>query len=276
MSGDTYQARGAGGEAGNGGRGGLAGRVAALRETVLGSDRVVFFGGAGVSTESGIPDFRSKDGLYNQRYDHPPEVMLSHSFFYEHPAEFFRFHREKIIGPALAAQPNTAHRALAKLEKDGHLSAVITQNIDGLHQAAGSHAVLELHGSIHRNHCERCKASYSVEELLALIERATDGVPHCAQLNCGGLVKPDVVLYEEPLDSAVLDAAAQAVDTAEVLIIGGTSLVVNPAAGLVQLFRGQTLVVINKGETWSDQSADLLFRENIGEVLGMAFLCEFC
>jgi NAD-dependent deacetylase len=241
-------------------------RVTRLREVVLGSKQVVFFGGAGVSTESGIPDFRSKDGLYNQKYDYPPEVMLSHSFFRERPAEFFRFHREKVIGPALAARPNAAHRALAQLEESGHLAAVITQNIDGLHQAAGSHNVLELHGSIHRNHCESCKASYAVEELLRLLE--VEAIPRCTRPGCGGTVKPDVVLYEEPLNSATLDAAIEAISTAEVLIVGGTSLVVNPAAGLVRLFRGKTLVIINRDETWSDSSADLLFRENISEVLG--------
>jgi NAD-dependent deacetylase len=241
-------------------------RVARLREVVLGSDHVVFFGGAGVSTESGIPDFRSKDGLYHQKYEYPPEVMLSHSFFRERPAEFFRFHREKVVRPALAARPNAAHRALAKLEADEHLSAVVTQNIDGLHQAAGSRTVLELHGSIHRNHCERCGASFTAEELLALLEASA--VPRCARAGCGGSIKPDVVLYEEPLDSATLDAAIEAIGAAEVLIVGGTSLVVNPAAGLVRLFRGKTLVIINRDETWSDGNADLLFRENIGEVLG--------
>jgi NAD-dependent deacetylase len=241
-------------------------RVARLRDVVFSSKRVVFFGGAGVSTESGIPDFRSKDGLYNQQYDHPPEVMLSHSFFREHPAEFFRFHREKVIEPALAAKPNAAHCALAQLETDGHLTAVVTQNIDGLHQAAGSHNVLELHGSIHRNYCERCKAFYTAEELLELLE--VEAVPRCTRPGCGGSLKPDVVLYEEPLNNATLDAAVEAISAAEVLIVGGTSLVVNPAAGLVRLFRGKTLVIINRDETWSDSSANLLFRENIGAVLG--------
>jgi NAD-dependent deacetylase len=250
------------GQAGNS----FEGRVARLRDAVLGSKRVVFFGGAGVSTESGIPDFRSKDGLYSQRYDYPPEVMLSRSFFREHPAEFFRFHREKVVLPALAAKPNAAHRTLARLETDGHLTAVVTQNIDGLHQAAGSHNVLELHGSIHRNHCERCGAFYDATALLALLE--TDEVPRCATPGCDGHIKPAVVLYEEPLDSKVLDAAAEAIASAEVLIIGGTSLVVNPAAGLVRLFRGGTLVIINRGDTWSDNHADLLFREDIGKVLG--------
>jgi NAD-dependent deacetylase len=244
----------------------LDGRIARLRDAVFGSRRVAFFGGAGVSTESGIPDFRSKDGLYSQRYDYPPEVMLSRSFFREHPAEFFRFHREKVVLPALAAKPNAAHRTLAQLEADGHLVAVVTQNIDGLHQAAGSQNVLELHGSIHRNYCERCGAFYDAAGLLALLE--TDEVPRCSTPGCDGQLKPDIVLYEEPLDSEVLDAAAAAVAAAEVLIIGGTSLVVNPAAGLVRLFRGGTLVIINRGDTWSDNRADLLFREDIGAVLG--------
>lgn len=245
---------------------GLSKRLARLQDVIYGSTRVVFFGGAGVSTESGIPDFRSKDGLYNQRYDYPPEVMLSHTFFCEHPSEFFRFHREKVILPALTAKPNAAHRALARLEADGHITAVITQNIDGLHQAAGSQNVLELHGSIHRNYCERCGAFWDAKGLLTLLE--DDEIPHCTQPGCGGRIKPDVVLYEEPLSSDLLDTAIQAITAAEVLVVGGTSLVVNPAAGLIQLFKGKTLVIINKGETWKDSSADLLFRENIGEVLG--------
>jgi NAD-dependent deacetylase len=233
---------------------------------LLGSKRIAFFGGAGVSTESGIPDFRSKDGLYAQKYDCPPEMMLSHSFFRDHPEEFFRFHREKIILPALAAKPNAAHRALAQLERDGRLAAVITQNIDGLHQAAGSRTVLELHGSIRRNYCQRCKTSYGVEALLALLE--VEDLPQCTKPGCDGIIKPDVVLYEESLDSAVLDAATTAIASAEVLIIGGTSLAVNPAASLVRYFRGESLIIINRGETWSDASADLIFRESIGEVLG--------
>jgi NAD-dependent deacetylase len=250
-------------------------RIRRLREALDGSARVVFFGGAGVSTESGIPDFRSKDGLYNQHYDYPPEAMLSHSFYRAHTAEFYRFHREKVMRPALAAQPNAAHRALAKLEADGHLTAVVTQNIDGLHQAAGSHNVLELHGSIHRNLCERCGALYNAEELLALLD--ADGpstLPHCTRPGCDGILKPDVVLYEEALDSAVLDAAVEAVTSAEVLIVGGTSLAVNPAASLVRLFRGTTLVIINRDETWGDASAALIFRENIAQVLANAVLAD--
>jgi NAD-dependent deacetylase len=246
--------------------GNLGERLAQLRETLLGSTRVVFFGGAGVSTESGIPDFRGKDGLYHQKYDYPPEMMLSHSFFLEHPREFFRFHREKVILPALAAKPNAAHKALAQLEESGHLAAVVTQNIDGLHQAAGSRAVLELHGSIQRNYCQRCQTLYRAEDLLTLLE--ADDLPRCTQPGCGKIIKPDVVLYEEPLDGAVLDGAVAAITAAEILIIGGTSLAVNPAASLVRYFRGESLVIINREETWNDASANLLFRESIGEVLG--------
>jgi NAD-dependent deacetylase len=241
-----------------------------LRKALLDSKKAVFFGGAGVSTESGIPDFRSHDGLFQQKYAYPPEVMLSHSFFQEHPADFFRFHREKIVSPMLSAQPNAAHQALAQLEKDGHLAAIVTQNIDGLHQAAGSRTVLELHGSIHRNYCQRCGALYGAKELLALLER--EEIPHCTKPNCGGMIKPDVVLYEEPLDTELLNSAVAAITSADVLIIGGTSLAVNPAASLVRYFKGETLVIINKGETWSDNSADILFRENIGEVLKTAVL----
>ncbi|MDR1714069.1 MAG: NAD-dependent protein deacylase [Coriobacteriales bacterium] len=244
-------------------------RYEQLHKAVLGSGRVVFFGGAGVSTESGIPDFRSQDGLYQQKFAWPPEEMLSRSFFDAHPEEFYRFHQEKVLLPALAAVPNAAHRALAQLEADGHLSAVVTQNIDGLHQKAGSQTVWELHGSIHRNSCTSCGAAYNAEELLQLLDLLEQGdLPLCTRAGCGALIKPDVVLYEEPLNSAILEAAADAVRHAEVLIIGGTSLVVNPAASLVNLFRGDCLVVINKGETWRDSAADLLFRENIGEVLG--------
>jgi NAD-dependent deacetylase len=242
-----------------------------LRETLLNSNRVVFFGGAGVSTESGIPDFRGQDGLYRQKYDYPPEVMLSHSFFQEHPAEFFRFHRDKIILPTLAAKPNAAHTMLAQLEKDGHLTAVVTQNIDGLHQAAGSRTVHELHGSIHRNYCQRCGALYNAEGLLTLLEASgAEGAARCTKPGCDGIVKPDVVLYEEPLDHRVLEAAATAIEVADVFVIGGTSLAVNPAASLVRYFKGKTLVIINRGETWNDTNADLLFRENIGEVLSEA------
>jgi NAD-dependent deacetylase len=258
--------------AGSGGTGTKA-QIAQLREALLNSNRVVFFGGAGVSTESGIPDFRGQDGLYRQKYDYPPEVMLSNSFFQKHPAEFFRFHRDKIILPALAAKPNAAHAVLAQLEKDGHLTAVVTQNIDGLHQAAGSQTVHELHGSIHRNYCQRCGALYDAKELLALLEATgIEGIPRCTEPDCGGTIKPDVVLYEEPLDHRILEAAIRAIELAEMLVIGGTSLAVNPAASLVRYFTGEPLVIINKGETWNDANADLLFRENIGEVLSKAIL----
>ncbi|MDR3037382.1 MAG: NAD-dependent protein deacylase [Coriobacteriales bacterium] len=250
-------------------------RIKRLREALGDSAHVVFFGGAGVSTESGIPDFRSKDGLYNQHYDYPPETMLSHSFYRAHTAEFYRFHREKVMRPALAAQPNAAHRALAKLEADGHLTAVVTQNIDGLHQAAGSRNVLELHGSIHRNLCEDCGALYNAEELLVLLDaNGPLALPHCTRPRCAGILKPDVVLYEEALDSTVLDAAVEAITSAKVLIVGGTSLAVNPAASLVRLFRGTTLVIINRDETWGDASAALIFRENIAQVLADAVLAD--
>ncbi|MDR1089060.1 MAG: NAD-dependent protein deacylase [Coriobacteriales bacterium] len=249
-------------------------RIALLHSAVLAGSRVVFFGGAGVSTQSGIPDFRSRDGLYNQHYAYPPEDMLSRTFFYQHTEEFFEFYREKVVLPALAAKPNAAHQALVRLEDEGHLRAVITQNIDGLHQAAGSRKVLELHGSIQRNYCEQCGAFYDAEQVLALlavnpsVATGGGGVPRCSRLGCTGLVKPDVVLYEEPLNSEVLDEAVREISEAEVLIVGGTSLVVNPAASLVGLFRGNTLVVINKSDTWSDASADILFHEDIATVLG--------
>ncbi|HBT96064.1 MAG TPA: NAD-dependent protein deacylase, partial [Coriobacteriia bacterium] len=225
-----------------------------------------FFGGAGVSTESGIPDFRSRDGLYNLSYDYPPETILSHSFYLRFPDVFWRFYREKVLVPALAAKPNAAHEALARLEADGHLSAIVTQNIDGLHQKAGSNRVLELHGSIHRNYCESCHAFYPAEAVLKLLEK--DEIPRCTRPGCKGHIKPDVVLYEEQLNGDILDAAIESISAAEVMLIGGTSLVVNPAAGLVGLFSGKPLAVINRDETTSDHNADLLFRENIGRVLG--------
>jgi NAD-dependent deacetylase len=241
-------------------------RIDLLHTAVLQSSRVVFFGGAGTSTESGIPDFRSQDGLYNQHYAYPPEQILSHSFYELRPEVLFDFHREKIIGPALEAQPNAAHRALTWLEQTGHLSAVITQNIDGLHQKAGSLVVHELHGSIDRNYCQTCGAAYNGLQMLELLN--AERVPLCTQPGCGGRIKPDVVLYEEMLDETVLDAAVEAIQTAEVLIVGGTSLAVNPAASLIRLFPGEPLVIINNSETWGDASADLIFREPIGEVLG--------
>lgn len=229
-----------------------------LQKLVEASENIVFFGGAGVSCESGIPDFRGTDGLYHQTYRFPPEEILSHHFFEERPEEFFRFYRDKMLYPD--AKPNAAHRALARWEREGRLRAVVTQNIDGLHQAAGSKNVLELHGSVHRNHCVRCGAFYSLADLLR-----TDVVPRCA---CGGVIKPDVVLYEEPLDDATVDAAVQAIRAADLLIVGGTSLNVYPAAGLLRFFSGGALVVINKTPTPADRSADLIIQDAIGKVMG--------
>ena len=231
--------------------------VTALQRMVDDSERIVFFGGAGVSTESGIPDFRSVDGLYNEQYTYPPEEMLSHTMFQLHPEEFYRFYRNKML--YLDAKPNAAHKKLAELEAEGKLTAVVTQNIDGLHQAAGSRNVFELHGSVYRNYCTRCGKFYTVQELL---ER--EGVPKCV---CGGIIKPDVVLYEEGLDQNILRGAIEAIRQADMLIIGGTSLVVYPANGLVEYFQGKYLVVINKSPTHMDGRADLLIEENIGAVL---------
>lgn len=230
--------------------------IETLKTWIEASDNIVFFGGAGVSTESGIPDFRSVDGLYHQRFDYPPEEILSHSFFYRHTDYFYRFYREKML--PLDAQPNAAHRRLAELEQEGKLRAVITQNIDGLHQKAGSKTVYELHGSIWRNRCTKCGKAYSAEYI-----RDTHGVPHCA---CGGLIKPDVVLYEEGLDGATVDGAIRAIEAAEVLIVGGTSLTVYPAAGLIRYYRGSRLVLINRDETPYDGYANLVLRDPIGRV----------
>ena len=229
-----------------------------LKQWIDGSDRIVFFGGAGVSTESGIPDFRSVDGLYNQKYDYPPETILSHSFFMAHPEEYYKFHRDKLVVDG--AKPNRAHLRLAELEREGKLQAVITQNIDGLHQAAGSRTVYELHGSTLRNYCTRCGKFYDVD----FIANST-GVPRCTE--CGGIVKPDVVLYEEGLDEEVLSGAVNAIRHADTLIIGGTSLVVYPAAGLIRYFRGDHLVVINMQPTGADAEADLCIAKPIGQVL---------
>jgi len=226
-----------------------------LKEWVDQSDNIVFFGGAGVSTESGIPDFRSTDGLYNQEYDYPPETILSHSFYERKPEEFFRFYRNKML--YLDAQPNAAHKKLAEWEAAGKLKAVITQNIDGLHQKAGSKNVLELHGSVLRNYCVKCGAFHGVEAV-----QSSAGVPRC---RCGGIIKPDVVLYEEGLDSETLEKSVSAIRHADVLIIGGTSLTVYPAAGLVRYYRGRKLVVINKSAL--GQGADLTITQPIGEVL---------
>ena len=230
--------------------------IETLRKWVEESGSIVFFGGAGVSTESGIPDFRGTGGLYHQQYAYPPETILSHTFFERNPEEFFRFYRDKML--FLDAQPNAAHRKLAEWEAAGKLQAVITQNIDGLHQKAGSRRVLELHGSVLRNHCQTCGTFYGVEAITD-----STGIPRC---RCGGIIKPDVVLYEEGLDEEVLMAAVSAIRHAEVLIIGGTSLTVYPAAGLVRYYRGNKLVVINKTELPGTE-ADLTIREPIGQVM---------
>lgn len=233
-------------------------KIIKLREMIEQSHNIVFFGGAGVSTESGIPDFRSVDGLYHQQFAYPPETILSHTFYMRHKAEFFDFYRKKMLAPD--AMPNAAHLKLAQWEREGKLKAVITQNIDGLHQKAGSQEVLELHGSVLRNYCERCHKFYGLDHVMH-----TEGVPQCT---CGGDVKPDVVLYEEGLDERTLDKALRYIQEADVLIIGGTSLVVYPAAGLVRYYRGNKLVVINKGELGKDVGADLTINGPIGEVLG--------
>lgn len=226
-----------------------------LQEIIDDSKRIVFFGGAGVSTESGIPDFRSQDGLYNQKYDYPPEQIVSHTFFTRKTEEFYRFYKDRMIFPK--AKPNAAHKKLAELERAGKLFAVITQNIDGLHQAAGSVNVIELHGSVHRNYCMNCGKSYSLEDIMQ-----SEGVPKC---DCGGLIKPDVVLYEESLNTSDIERAVNEISKADCLIIGGTSLAVYPAAGLVHYFKGKYLVVINKSELNAD--ADLVINDSIGEVL---------
>jgi NAD-dependent deacetylase len=229
-----------------------------LKKWVEECNNIVFFGGAGVSTESNIPDFRSVDGLYNQQYDYPPETILSHSFFVRNPKEFYRFYRNKMLFPN--AKPNKAHLALAKLEEEGKLKAVITQNIDGLHQLAGSKEVLELHGSVHRNYCMKCKKFVGLNEILN-----TTGVPKCS---CGGMIKPDVVLYEESLDSSTIQKALYYISNAQMLIIGGTSLTVYPAAGFIDYYKGNKLVLINKSATPMDSRADLVISKPIGEVLG--------
>ncbi len=233
-------------------------KINELQRIIDESENIVFFGGAGVSTESGIPDFRSVDGLYSQKYKFSPETIVSHSFFRYNTEEFYRFYKDKMIYKD--AKPNKAHIKLAELEAAGKLNAVITQNIDGLHQLAGSKNVVELHGSIHRNYCERCHAFYDLDYI-----SDSDGVPHCS---CGGLVKPDVVLYEEALKPEDIEAAISYISNADTLIIGGTSLVVYPAAGLIKYFNGKKLVVINMAATSSDSQADLLISDKIGEVLG--------
>ena len=228
-----------------------------LKKWIDNSDNIVFFGGAGVSTESGIPDFRSVDGLYNQQYDYPPETILSHTFFRRNTEEFYRFYRAKML--ALDAKPNAAHKKLAQWEQEGNLKAVVTQNIDGLHQAAGSKMVYELHGSVHRNYCQKCGAFYDARYILE-----SQGIPKCER--CGGIIKPDVVLYEEGLDDATMRGAIRAISHADVLIIGGTSLTVYPAAGLIDYYNGNKLVLINKSVTPMDSRADLLVQGPIGEI----------
>ena len=227
--------------------------IETLKTWITESDNIVFFGGAGVSTESGIPDFRSTDGLYHQKFDYPPETILSHTFFYQHPEYFFNFYREKML--PLDYQPNEAHKKLAALEQAGKLRAIVTQNIDGLHQKAGSKRVYELHGSVYRNYCEKCGKFYPPEYI-----RDSAGVPRCT---CGG-----GVLYEESLDQTVIEGAVRAIADAEVLIVGGTSLTVYPAAGLIRYYRGNKLVLINRDETPYDTYANLIFRDPIGKVLG--------
>ena len=227
-----------------------------LQKWIAESNNVVFFGGAGVSTESGIPDFRSVDGLYNQEYDYPPETIISHTFFVNRTEEFYRFYKKKML--VLDAKPNMAHIRLAEWEKSGHVRAVITQNIDGLHKMAGRKEVLELHGSVHRNYCQRCRKFYDAKYM-----KEADGVPRCS---CGGIIKPDVVLYEEGLDSDTMTKSIRYIAQADVLIIGGTSLVVYPAAGLIDYFRGSKLVVINRSTTSRDKNADLVIDDSIGKV----------
>ena len=231
-------------------------KIETLKSWIEQAHRAVFFGGAGVSTESGIPDFRSVDGLYHQKFDYPPETIISRSFFDRRPEEFFKFYREKML--PLGFEPNVTHRVLARLEQEGHLAAVVTQNIDGLHQKAGSRRVFELHGSVLRNHCMRCGRPYP-----ATFIRDCPGVPRC---DCGGIVKPDVVLYEEPLDEKTLTGAVRAISRADLLIVGGTSLTVYPAAGLLRYYGGDRLVLINRDETPYDSEASLVLHESLGEV----------
>ena len=230
--------------------------IETLKKWVDGSDNIVFFGGAGVSTESGIPDFRSVDGLYHQHYAYPPETILSHTFFERHTAEFYEFYHDKML--PLDVKPNAAHKKLAEWERAGKLRAIVTQNIDGLHQAAGSKTVYELHGSVHRNYCTRCHKFYDAAYI-----KAAHGIPLCA---CGGLIKPDVVLYEEGLDESTIANSIDAIRNADMLIIGGTSLVVYPAAGLINYYRGSKLVLVNKQETSADSRADLVLHGAIGEI----------
>lgn len=238
--------------------------VTILQQLINKSKKIAFFGGAGVSTESGIPDFRSIDGLYQQKWKYPPEQIISHSFFEYDPVEFYRFYREKLV-PSKEIKPNAAHYKLAELEKKGKLLGVITQNIDGLHQKSGSKKVFELHGSTLRNYCTKCGEFYD-EQFILQSENAPDKLPHCTK--CGGIVKPDVVLYEEGLDDAIVNGAIDAISKADTLIIGGTSLIVYPAAGLINYFRGENLILINKSQTSCDDKATLVIHQPIGQVLG--------
>jgi NAD-dependent deacetylase len=235
-----------------------------LQEIIDSSDNIVFFGGAGVSTESGIPDFRSVDGLYNQKYDYPPEEILSHSFFERNTEYFYNFYRDKML--FLDAQPNKAHLKLAELEKAGKVKAVVTQNIDGLHQKAGSKNVFELHGSVHRNYCQRCHKLYNAEFI-----KNSSGIPRC---ECGGLIKPDVVLYEEGLDNDTIEGAVNAISQADCLIVAGTSLNVYPAAGFIRFFKGKNFVLINLNQTSADSMASLVIHEKVGEVLSKLTVSE--
>ncbi len=234
-------------------------KINELQSIIDNYDNIVFFGGAGVSTESGIPDFRSVDGLYNQKYDYPPEEILSHTFFVRNCSEFYRYYKDKML--ALDIQPNAAHKKLAEMEQAGKLRAVVTQNIDGLHQKAGSKIVYELHGSVHRNYCTKCGKFFD-----AMYIKNSASLPVCD--SCGGLIKPDVVLYEEGLDNATINGAVNAIANADVLIVAGTSLTVYPAAGLVQYFRGDKLILINRDPTPMDSRADLVFHDKVGEILG--------
>ena len=231
-------------------------KLETLKQWIQESDRIVFFGGAGVSTESGIPDFRSVDGLYNQKFEYPPETIISHSFYVRRPEYFFRFYREKML--PLGFEPNITHKVLARWEQEGKLSAVVTQNIDGLHQKAGSQRVYELHGSVLRNYCTRCRKFHSAEFV-----RDADGVPKCT---CGGIVKPDVVLYEESLNQDTIEKSVRAIQSADLLIVAGTSLTVYPAAGLINYYQGNRLVLINRDATPYDHEADLVFHDSLGKI----------
>lgn len=235
----------------------MTSEIEQLRKWIDESDNIVFFGGAGVSTESGIPDFRSVDGLYHQKYDYPPETILSHTFFTRRTEDFYKFYRDKMLIDGV--EPNITHKTLARLEKEGKLKAVITQNIDGLHQAAGSKEVMELHGSVHRNFCTRCNKFYGFDFI-----KNSEGIPTCP--DCGGVIKPDVVLYEEGLDNEVISKSIRYIANADVLIIGGTSLVVYPAAGLIDYYRGNKLVLVNMSATSADNAADLVIHAKLGDV----------